>query len=297
MSEQKQVFRRGYDTVNFTINSENIEEFEVMENRRNIGDAHVSKIHGAILSGKNPIGVIIVNRKNKRYRIIDGNHRIEAIKRFYSYRQLNKQAKFECVLRVYDNLSDEEEREVYSDEAKRKNESYEDRLNLHKDSIPLWNRFKDKTLEFPCKVSIYQHKESLRLRTIINAFYTVKSSSTKGYVPSNINKDNIVDFAKSLSDVDYCFLRDFLIFFEKIFGKVERSNPYTKTQFFLPLFDIYHKNIKLKKQANFEEKFKRIVGRSDILAFTNTAGREWKMKIRELMLGYLNWGLTKNKFI
>jgi len=76
--------KRGFITKTFTITPETLDKFELMVNRRQIGTSHVRKIHGAILEGKNPMGVLIVNEINNKWRLIDGNHRIEAVKRFYN---------------------------------------------------------------------------------------------------------------------------------------------------------------------------------------------------------------------
>ena len=79
-----------------------------------------------------------MNKTKGKMRLIDGNHRIEAVRKFYSYRREENRPKIECILKVYQDLTEEEERQVYSDEAKRRNESFEDRLNLYKDSLPFW---------------------------------------------------------------------------------------------------------------------------------------------------------------
>ncbi len=297
VTKTRQILESKYKILNFKLNKNNISNFEIMENRRQIGESHVSRIHGAIQEGRNPMGVLIVNKREGKMRLIDGNHRMEAVRRFLGYKK-NEGIEIECLIRVYDNLNDEEERQVYSDEAKRKNESHEDRLNMYKDTIIFWTKLlQDNINPFPCKVSIYQSKQGIRFRIILNALYTVKNGSDKSFVPGSLKKEAMVLFAQNLDYEDYKFLKEFIIFFEEIFGKVERTNVYTKSQFFIPLMDIYYRNIQYRDDKNFGNRFKRVLNRSDIISFIDTNGREWKIKIRKIMIEYMNHGVSIKKFI
>ncbi len=293
----KNILSKNYEVINFKIDRNNINEFGIMENRRQVSDSQVSQISGALNQGKNPIGVLIVNFRDGKYRLIDGNHRVEAIKKFLSYKPKNEEIVIECILKVYKNLTDEEERQIYSDEAKRRNESYEDRLNLYKDTLQFWKLLQDRLNSFPCRVSIYNTKDGLKFRNVLNALYTVKLSNKKGFVTGNLKKEEMVRFANELNYDDFVFLKDFMEFFQQIFGKIGTENKYTKVQFFCPLIDIYAKNISRKKEKDFNRRFETLIGRTDILTYMNTAGKEWKIKIRELMIGYMNHGISARKFI
>lgn len=294
---QQAVLKREYVMEQFQITIDNIDQFEIMESRRQISEEHVSKIHGALLSGKNPIGVLIVNRRGKSMRLIDGNHRIEAIRKFFNYKDTYKKVKIDCILKVYSGLSDEEEREIYSDEARRRNESYEDRLNIYKDTITFWKLLNDPSREFPCKVTIYSSQNSLKFRMILNAILTSKTCSSKGYVPTYVRKESMVDFARELLYDDFLTLKNFIIFFEEVFGKVEGQNRFINSQYFIPLYDIYIKNIQYAKNSSFKERFSRILGRADLLTFVNMRGREAQTQIRQAMLDHMNKYVVKHKFI
>ena len=292
-----ETIKKEYEIKSFKIDSKSIEEFHVMETRRQISNGHVRQIHGAILSGKNPIGILIVNLKNNKMRIIDGNHRIEALKRFYAYRTKHEKISVEVTLKVYKNLTNEEERNIYSLEAKRKNESYEDRLNMYKDVIILWDLVTDTARDFPCKVSMYPTKVGLRFRTILNALFTHKNSSGEGYTTKYLTKDEIVGFAQSLMYDDFLAIREFVYFFQKVFGRVETGNIHTRIQFFIPIFDLFMRNKDKEKSIKLEERFRKVIGRSELLAHTAGSGREAQMRIRELMVKYMNHGISKNLFI
>ncbi len=293
------VLKKQYEVKNFTLNPETLEQFDIMENRRQIGESHVGKIHNILLKGENPIGVLIVNERNKKYRLIDGNHRVEALKRFYGYKKGHLQISVECILKIYKDLSNEEEKEIYSNEAKRKNESHEDRLNMYKDNITFWKLTQDKLKEFPCPVTIYPSKKSLRFRTILDALCTVKSETRKGYVPRYLKKEELVNFAIDLEYKDFLLMKRFIVIFQKVFGEVDRDNILLRRQGFLPLFDIFVKNFQTIKEEEVVKRFTLIMGKSDLMMYLNMQGREAQQKIRSIMVGYMNKGkrYSSNKVI
>lgn len=289
---------KKFETIPFVIGYDNINKFVINPSRRQLNDSHIQAIHGAILDGENPIGILIVNKKDKELRLIDGNHRIEAIKRFYNYKELHKSISIECVLKVYEGLNDEEEREVYANEAKRKNESYEDRLCIYKDTIQFWKLLNDEINRFPCKVSIYHSTKSIRFRTILNAFASMKNSQDKGYFePIFLKKESLIEFAKSLNYEDFILLKNFIEFFQNTFGLIDSSNIFIKSQLFYPLFDIYCKNINLSSDSSFKERFERIINRSDLKSYALLANKEAQKKIRVIMIDYINKGYSKKFFI
>jgi hypothetical protein len=286
--------KQKYKVLNFLINPETLNRFEIMEDRRIIREGHVGKIHGVLLNNQNPIGVLVVNERNGKWRIIDGNHRIEAIKRFYNLRKENQKKQIECTLRVYCNLTDEEERELYGKEATRINESHEDRLNIYKDTINFWKMTQDPLKEFPVKVSIYNTKRTLRLRTILDALCTVKQDMKNGYYPKYLTKSDLVTFAQELTYVDFLEIKNFLKIFVASLGDIDESNSFSRRIGFLPLFDIYVRNFRDKSDKEVIERFKRIMGKSDVMVYLNMQGREAQQTLRRLMLGYINSGYSKN---
>jgi len=287
--------KRNYRVVNFTLTPETLEDFEIMENRRQIGEGHVKQIHGVLLSKKNPMGVLIVNERRGKWRLIDGNHRIEALKRFYGYKKVYKKISIDCIIKVYKDLTDDEERQVYSNEAKRKNESHEDRLNLYKDTIPFWKLTQDPLKEFPCKVSIYNQKDSLRFRLILDALSTSKQSMKKGYVPLYLNKENLIGFARELLFDDFVSMKKFVEIFQEVFGNVGKTNTFIRRQGFVPLYDIFYRNFRTENKDNVVKRFKLTIGKADILLYLNMQGREAQQTIRKLMVNYLNRGKTYSK--
>ena len=262
------IISMGYKTESMMVDSKNIDNFEIIETRRQISDRHVSNIATAFGRGDNPIGVIIINKIRGKMRLIDGNHRIEALRRFLN-RKTEEGKKVEVTLKVHENLTEEEEREIYTKEAKRRNESYEDRLNMYKETIQFWKSLQDMSNGFPCKVTIYTSRESIRLRMLLNGLYVVKNSSRKGFLPRYPNKENIVEFAQSLMYDEFTFAKEFMVFFQKTFGQVESKNMYLKGHFFMPIMDIYAKNYSRRNDKSFKERFRRIIARTKLFNLVN----------------------------
>ena len=288
---------KKYTIKNFVIDRNNINDFEIMKDRRMIRKFHVSKINGVLLSGKNPVGVLTVNNRFGKYRIIDGNHRVEAIKNFYSYKKANEDIKIECVLKVFEGLSDDEERNIYTNEATRRNESYEDRLNIYKNTIRMWKLLADPINTFPCNISIYSQKKSLRFRVILDALYINNISTDGGFSPGSLRMDDLVPFALERKFIDYQNMREFINFFIEVFGEIETDNVFVKNHVFIPLFDIYMRNRKIQSIKTVKNRFSKLIGRNELMSAMMVSGREGKMRIRELMIAYVNIGHSKNKFV
>lgn len=299
MQETKTI-RVEYKIIPFKINVKNIVQFNCMENRRAIRDAQVSRIHGVLLRDENFDSPIVVNKVAGVYRVIDGNHRIEAIKRFYGLNNVNKSKIIEVNLAVYENLSDEEEKQVYEKWSVGIPQSVDDKLNIHKEDIALWKNIQK---DFPCRVSFYSNEKSITLRKLVNLLFIVRAINENSqdknedeFIPSGLGRRDIVGFAKSILYDDYVKLKRFIIFFQDVFGLIEDSNIYTKPSLFFPVAHIYYKNLEMG-QDKLQERFNEIIGRQQILAFAHYRGNEAMKQARRLMLEYMNKGYQKNLVI
>lgn len=281
----------GYHMEEFEITPDNVSQFVIIEERRELSDTWASTLHGLLIQGRNPIGVLVVNKTKQGYRVIDGNHRIEAVRKFYSYmgKQNKERPSIKCILKVYDNLDREGERQVYIEEASRRTESMDDRLKVYSSQIKFYNLCNGE--QVPFKVSIYAQKGSLKLRNVINALEGARDFPTQEYKANRLRRKDIVQFALALDYQDFINFKEFMLFFIKVFGIVDASNLFTKPPFFSPLYDIFtiNKEFIQENEQRAIERFQRLIGHPRLISFVNLTGREAFIRIHKEMMELLNY--------
>lgn len=287
------VIELPYKEVRYVINSKNINEFKVLPNRRSIRNTAVSKINGLFLRGENFDSAISVNKKNGSYRIIDGNHRFEAMKRFFNLSKANKDKGIEVSLHVYENLTDEKEREIYDKIQEQNTETISDRLQIHADALVIWKLVKE---DFPCKVHNDTSRNGIRFKTLLNTIFCVKNSKDH-FVRRSLDRFSVINFAENLTHQDYLDVKDFFQFFINVFGKVDADNIFTKEILLVPLAHIYYNNYYGRSEQKLRERFSTILGKSPFLNISNFRSAEDYARVRSLMLEYMNKGYSKDVFI
>ena len=248
------------------------------------------------------MGTLIVNKRDdsKQLLLIDGNHRIDALKRFYTMQsganfgsaKIREDLKVDVTLRVYKNLTDSQMLEVYANEAKRRDQTSDDYLQLSKDLIPLW---KSLMTSFPCKVSIYKSTEGLKLGTLLWVLY-VEKNSAENYNPRGLRKGDVVQFALACDSNDYLSLCEFMHLFIATFGIVETSNVYARGIMLASLYTIWKKNKASVKHEQLVDRFSKIKNRSELLLHAVSISTESAQRVHALMLEYVNFGYSKNLF-
>lgn len=150
-----------YETEKITLTKKLLEEL-VIVNPRRIHPSQVQSIYKALLQGKHFDSVFVINRRDNKLRVIDGNHRIEALMLFFEKRP---HMKLEAFSAVYNDLDDVQEREVFTRWNISITQSTDDFINSYKETIPMYSRFVD---EMPCNV--YGSNNKMKLRDMVNAY-------------------------------------------------------------------------------------------------------------------------------
>jgi|TARA_R100000049_G_C1956778_1_gene114066 hypothetical protein len=213
----------SYTYKKFTINDVSIETFDLLDNRRKVTKTHVLKLRKLLLKGKHFETPIIVNKVDGLKRLIDGNHRIEAIhqiiKRYWDFN-------IQILLIEYDNLSPEEEIQVFKLWNSGKPQSMEDFIKnvAHKLSFYAWVE-----TSFPVSVSIYRAVDSITLYMLTNAIVAAKKGNTSG---RGLMRDAFEEDLKELDQNDYNFAERWLKVYVETFGEPEWGNQYYLTSFF-----------------------------------------------------------------
>jgi len=132
----------GYTIESITLNKETIKKLRIMTDRRKITSAHVNHLLGILKEGTHfdsPFVVNLLTEKNVR-KVIDGNHRFEAVKEWIAENEDNS---INVVFCTYKDLSVHQEREVYTKWNSGRKQSSDDFIQLYAKTIPMLQAIKD----------------------------------------------------------------------------------------------------------------------------------------------------------
>lgn len=280
-----------YKNVLYVITKANVSSFVRMEDRRDISPTQVSKINGALLKGEHFNAPLVVNKVGDKYRVIDGNHRIEAINRFFDSSNINAKESIQVTLAEYQNLSSQEEREVYLNWSRQKPQSLDNALQLFKSQIPFLVACENNTC--PVKVTITGSESSIKIKVIADALYHLKVCGTS-FKSSSMRREEFTLFITRLNFEDYTLFKQFIDVFLEAFGE-PKGNMFVKRQFFVPLMHIWYVN--REQIPNMVERFQRLNTKQKFKEYIGYMGREVLQTVRGLMVDYMNEGYKKNLVI
>lgn len=197
------------------INSSNISKFVIdQKGRRKIRTANVKKLTKLMNGAKHFSSPFVVNFIQNKYKLIDGNHRKEAIEQC-----LLDNPKFEIYVwvAVYSELDEEQEREVYADWNSGTTQSATDFLKSNWEAIPFGKKI---LAELP--VSIYPNTKTLSVKNLVGCQICAKRHNyfEGGY---SAGRDQIlIDFDNiTLEDIE--LLKEFSEFMENCFGMFNKK--------------------------------------------------------------------------
>lgn len=216
------------------VNTKTIDMFEVDElQRRLIREGQVKKLSGLLRNGQHFATPLVVNKFNGYYRTIDGNHRLEALKRALRF---NPNLQVEVRLAEYKNLTKEEERKVFSDWNSGTKQTSEDFLKIYWETIP----FGKQILALPA--SIYNTKTKIKVKTLVYAHLLAKADTWKW---SARNRAEIVKDFQELDKNDIKHMREFMRFMTETFGEYANMVPAWKHSAVMALYKIWYDNLSI----------------------------------------------------
>lgn len=225
-----------YETKKYKISEKDIKEgkFQRLNNRRRICTKNVYSLLKLIVSGEGFETPLVVNVKGNKFRLIDGNHRFEAIERFLSDYENNG---YEVTLHIYKGLTEEQERSVFRKWNLGKKQSADDYLQMHQVKIPLIKKLID---ESPITLTIYASKTSLKVSKVCTAYLIGQNKNLTGsgiMIPSW----DFVDKLRGFTNKDINAILKFL----KAYVDIEdspRDHPLRYTSVFQSSMYIWMKN-------------------------------------------------------
>lgn len=274
-----------YDIVNKTVGYTDLSDFELFADRRHIRATQVESILVALRSGKHFDAVMVVNKLNGKYRIIDGNHRFEAMKTYLSE---NPDVNIELKLAVYIKLTPEEERVIYTKWALGIKETIDDLLNLMKDEIPLYGILR--SMSVPISTFTTPTSDTIGFKLILQMLYGTLNTE-KVFSPRTVGRSEIIGVAKEYNQNDAKLVVVFLRVFRGAFGSY-RENKFLRSVFCVPLFNIFYMNTQFGEQE-LTQRFSNCVSDTAILSRLREHSRDAKMFIRDRIMHVANRGKRK----
>lgn len=268
------------------IDTKILEQLEALENRRRIVNSHVNRLYKVIKEGGSFDSPIVVNKKGDVFRLIDGNHRLEAITKWI--KENPEKNKIEALFVIYEGLTADQERKTFTKWNSGKKQSSDDFVQMYSSEIPILQMmFKS----FPVNARIYnlQRKQrGIHFSSLMKAYFMSKVQFPI-FQPYMGSAQKFVNDCIQLNKDDYEKLKDFVNFFTKVFGVMERENIYQTTTMLNCLMTIYFDNVEKLSEEELISRFKdRILGRSVIFQYALAGGRVATENLYNLLISELD---------
>lgn len=239
------------------INRRTIDSFELMENRRILRYNHMKGIKRVILEGKNFDAPIIVNNTGKTKRVIDGQHRITAIKEIL---QMNPKFSIKVLVVIYNKLSKEKEQEIFGRYNKGMKQSSDDFIQMYADDIPVYKMLQDKGVE----MSIYKQRDKIHFKALLEAYLSFERKAMSG-----MKKEDLIKKSMALGKEDADKLEEFIRGYQDNIIPIGNSDLQKTTPFEAILIAYFKTDIPKKE---YWKKIIPILNTDKFLLFTRMGG-------------------------
>jgi len=229
----------------FDVDKQSIKDFFIYtEERRKI---RMGKVKGMVSQFNNKDSKlrhfdspIVINQVGEKLKVIDGNHRVEAIKE-----QLKRCKDFSIRvwMAVYKDLTRDQERMIYSKWNKGTPETATDYLKYHFKTIKNGQKMLD---ELP--VTIYGSDKKMAIKSLVGCHITAKKSGKfkGGYAVGG--EQTVSDF-REIEHEDIVQIKGFYNDMVEIFGHFFKGSPHYRTTPIGSFYKIWYdnKNIPIEK--------------------------------------------------
>ena len=270
-----------YEVRRVTIDSENIKKFKPMIDNRHLRISQVNNILESLTSGKNFDVPIVLNMVDDKMSVIDGNHRIEAIKRLL---KVKKDAKIVCIAATYTGLTFEEERQLYHKWNRGLRQTCNDRLRAYQKTVFIIKKLQ-KSFPVGVHIGLKSNQIGVDMAGLLRAYLTATENSAELSTYSSSPQM----FVRKLNDLDisdFNNLKNFAIFFEKTFGRFEKGNLHQTNTMLNSLMTLFIDNMTMLTQKGFIELFKkRVYNCNPIIMFSKKGGTPGLRNTYNAMVG------------
>jgi len=241
----------GYKTKKVKVRADDLDKgfFSTLVNRRKIMPSVVKSLYRGMLNGEHFESPLVVNVVNGEKRLIDGNHRWEAMRQFLI---INNKKSIEITIHFYEDLSISEEKAAYSKWNKGRKQSTNDVIKQYEDDIPALLLLKKNS---PIPITVYGGVGSLSFYKIISSYLAAKAKTWGGGYSENAF--TFVEHATELGHSAVAEIRAFLTDFKGAFGPI-KNNPWARTTPLVVLMKLWYDNHQKMTPVTFQRQMKRL---------------------------------------
>ena len=233
-----------YEMKMICINKSNINNFHFYEEtQRDIRKSQVNKQLTALKNEKHFDVVLAVDTQKNGYGIIDGNHRINAIKTWFNESNgVKREIDMWCM--VYPKLTIEQRRAVYRKLNIGIKQSTADFISAYRQTIPMFETITNSGL-LPCH--IYGNNNNMKFKHFVGAYHCAKRPG-KVFSGGFMGKPyEFVEMARTLTYKDVKVIKEFWDMYTKAFSidlDVNAVSSYKelKTTIFYAMFRLWYIN-------------------------------------------------------
>lgn len=266
----------GYKFEEVMVDADYLSRFVGPKNRRRISKSHVGSLSKLLFHGRHFESPIVVNITLDGLRVIDGNHRIEAIKKV-----LSRFPKFKLPILMisYKGLDEDGEIEAFRKWNVGRVQSTDDFIQSIAAKTPFIRWLKN---DFPVPITVYRDYDSVYVRLLAGALLAAKRADDTGY---GLKKENFAQDLLELTEKDYETCKEFINGFVKVFGKPRKGNIYYSTT---PFTSFFYTWFEYREKSNIWALFReRVLGNEEVLQFSKFGGREAHRKMLSVIFDLL----------
>ena len=258
--------------------------------RRKIRRGNVENILSAMKKGIHFEAPIVVNQVDGKFRVIDGNHRVEAIR---DYICLFPDALIELWVAKYKRLTRVEEREVYTLWNKGPAETATDHLHNYFATVPCGKEMLDKL-----PAAVYTTDTKMSLKLLMGSHINAKSQRIFEGGYGNSGEKTVADF-QQITHMDVIIAMDFCDYMEEIFGTYFKQSPYYRSTPLTAFYRIWFDNREKIPRRTFISAFKNVFLNkwSEVNELAKSGGRSAACTFYEISIRRLNSYRKKVVFI
>jgi len=276
-------------TKNYIVTKEILEQnFAQYKTKRRVRTSQVKNLV-KVLKNNGSFPTMYVNRgNNTKMKFLDGNHRFEALLKFF---ELEPEAKVEIKVGIYDIDDPELERQKFLDLNNIVKPSTDDVIQQYKDDCI----FLKKILKNIREISIYGSAGSpLKIRVLIAAYIQATKQS---FSPGAINGQTMVKTMDSYTHQDFLNIKGFLKEYQEIFGALTKDSLWIKTTIFTVMFRLWFQNKSRMNHNQMQSKFRTLINNPYVIEHSRLGGRESCLMAADRFVDVMNRARGSGTFV